>query len=287
LDEEKDARGELRDYILLSFLFSWIVTVPLAASHTGLLAVALPRSLSFLASFGPSLAAVTITYRDGGVSRVRRLLTGLFRWRVNLVWYAVTLFGPATAGAAAILLEAWLRGGPAISMVEGVWPGILPVFLLVLLLGGPLGEETGWRGYALPRLLKRHDPTVSSLLIGVAWWAWHLPLFWVEGSPQSELPLLGFMAQILGTSIIYTWIYRGTGGSVLLPMLFHASGNTAAGFMPFLPLEQTGGSTTAFRLFLLIIWAAASAITLHEASKPRVRASPSPGSQVCSWCRPG
>jgi len=229
-----------------------------------LLSVALPRSLSFLASFGPSLAAVTLTYRDEGAPGARNLLTGLFRWRVNIIWYAVALFGPAAAGAASILMEAWLCGGPAIGIVDGIWPGILPVFLLVLLLGGPLGEETGWRGYALPRLLKRHGSTLSSLFL-----------------------LLGFMAQILGTSIIYTWIYRGTGGSVLLPMLFHASGNTVAGFMPFLPLEQTGGSTAAFRLFLLIIWAAASAITLHDAAKPRGRASPSLGSPVCSWCHPG
>lgn len=93
----------------------------------------------------------------------------------------------------------------------------------------------------------------------------------MEGSPQFELPLLGFMAQMLGTSISYIWRYRGTGGSVLLSMLFHTSGNTLAGFMPFLPLNQTRGTTTAFWLFLLILWATASSVTLHDvaAAKPR------------------
>lgn len=97
---------------------------------------------------------------------MRRLLAGVFRWRVNPVWYAVAFLGPVATGAAAIQMEAWLGGDPAVYTLERFWPTILPVFALVFLFGGLLVEEAGWRGYVLLRLLMRHSPLRSSLFLG-------------------------------------------------------------------------------------------------------------------------
>ena len=182
-------------------------------------------------------------------------------------WYVVALLGPPLVGFAAVAINSLLGGSAPVFPGSGQLAMVLPVFLYVLFLGGPLGEELGWRGYAQPLLQSRFGPLVTSLVLGFVWGLWHLPLFWIGGSVQSEIPLWGFMAQIVGNTLIYTWIHNGTGGSVLMAMLFHASGNTAAFFLPFLPLEQTGGEMGAFLVFLLLLWAVALAVTLRGRSR--------------------
>lgn len=90
------------------------------------------------------------------------------------------------------------------------------------------GGELGWRGYALPRLLARFTPLGASLVLGVLWAAWHLPFALTLGSALDGIPLYWFLPSLMGASILYTWVFNGTGGSVLLAILFHAASNTTA-----------------------------------------------------------
>jgi membrane protease YdiL (CAAX protease family) len=82
-------------------------------------------------------------------------------------------------------------------------------------------EETAWRGFALPRLQKNHSALSASLILGLLWGLWHIPLFLIPGSAQEAYPFIGFILLILPTSILFTWIFNHTKGSVLIAGLFH------------------------------------------------------------------
>ncbi len=113
----------------------------------------------------------------------------------------------------------------------------LPALLVIFLVGGPLAEEPGWRGFALPRLEERFGPLVGTLLLGTLWGLWHLPLFLFTpgyngagtGLVGISLPFLAFVIGEVALAVIFTWVFNNTHGSLLLTMLLHASANTAIG----------------------------------------------------------
>ena len=100
-------------------------------------------------------------------------------------------------------------------------------FVLVVLV---LGEELGWRGYALPKLLERFSPLVASLILGVLWGLWHLPTFYIAGTPQFGQPIIAFLIMTTAYSILLSWVFLHTRGSVLIATLFHGAINVSQGF---------------------------------------------------------
>ena len=100
----------------------------------------------------------------------------------------------------------------------------LVVFVLVA------GEELGWRGYALPALLKRRSPLQASLVLGVLWGVWHLPTFLIIGTPQYGRPFAAFLLMTTAYSVLLSWAWLGTRGSVLIATVFHGSINLSQGF---------------------------------------------------------
>ena len=105
--------------------------------------------------------------------------------------------------------------------------GLVPFFVVPVLTDG-LGEETGWRGFALPRLLDRTGPLPASLFLGVVWAVWHLPLFWTVGRDAYGAPFVIMLVELPAMSVLYTWVFQHTAGSALLAILFHASGNLSS-----------------------------------------------------------
>jgi membrane protease YdiL (CAAX protease family) len=178
-----------------------------------------------IASFGPFLAALVVLPITHGRAGVGTLLRRMVRWRVGPRWYAAAfLLPPTIAGAAAglnVLLGAQARPPAALES----WTGAATFFLLSLLIPGYGGawEEPGWRGYALPALQARRPSLGASLLLGVLVAGWHLPLFVTGDGSWSEL------GSILGATVVLTWVFNGSGGSVLLTMLLHATNNAFAG----------------------------------------------------------
>ena len=100
---------------------------------------------------------------------------------------------------------------------------LLPVILVTDT--GPLGEEFGWRGFALPRLLQRQRPLAAALILGVIWWAWHLPTFFIPALSQSRLSIAIFLVNTVALSVIMTWLYQRTRGDLLLMILVHLAAN--------------------------------------------------------------
>jgi membrane protease YdiL (CAAX protease family) len=97
---------------------------------------------------------------------------------------------------------------------------------------GGLSEEFGWRGYALPRFQARWNALVSSIVLGVIWAVWHLPLWFLAGSSQQGSSFWVFLANMVLTSVLYTWLFNNAKGSILVAVVFHAISNTLVQMFP-------------------------------------------------------
>ena len=155
--------------------------------------------LGLVGLFGPALAAIIVAAVLGGRSGVKALLARAVRWRVGARWYLVALGGPAllalaSAGVAVALdMSASVQVG-AVSILDFV------IFVVVV------GEELGWRGFALPNLLPNRSALAATLILGVLWSAWHLPTFLVPGTPQYRKSIAAFFLMTTAYSVLLGWI---------------------------------------------------------------------------------
>jgi membrane protease YdiL (CAAX protease family) len=172
---------------------------------------------------GPFVAALVVTGLGPGWPAVKDLLGRIARARVPARWYAFAFGLPLLLVAVAVAINTAL-GAPAPTAAQlATWRGLPEPFLFILLFIA-LGEEPGWRGFLLPRLEQRYgSPLRASLVLGAIWAAWHLPLLGTEFPLAHVAP---FLLSVFAASIVLTRLYDGTGGSVLLPMLMHATVNT-------------------------------------------------------------
>ena len=197
------SRHPLIFYFTLAYAISWPLWLlsRLAGGTAGTV-------LLVIGGFGPMIAAAVTLRRSGGslTDWARRIL----RWRVPIAYYAYALALPALIMVLMNLGLAALGTPPDWSAVPGRLPAYLQTFLLTALIFGGQ-EEPGWRGFALPRLQQRHSPLVATLILGLAWGVWHIPLY----GP------IGFVVPLI-LAFFYTWLYNKT-GSVLLCILLHAS----------------------------------------------------------------
>jgi len=227
----------ITSFTLLTFTISWSLWLPQALYSQGYTHTHIP--LWGLGSFGPTIAGIIVLYLLSGTSGLKELWGRLRDWKLPVKWYGFILLFPAALIMVSFLVHHILGGSiPALNLRESL-PLIIPTFLLVLFLGGPLNEELGWRGFMLPRLLAERKPFAASLILGVIWAVWHLPLFWIAGASQEGIPVTWVLLQIMALSVIFTWVYRRTRGSLLVALFFHAALNTTGVFLPILP-EQAG-----------------------------------------------
>jgi membrane protease YdiL (CAAX protease family) len=180
-----------------------------------------------LLATGPTLAALLMMGIIGGWTGTKALLLRLVQWRARPRWYAVILLLPLVIWGGAVMLNVLLGAPvPAVANLVG-WPSLVLGFLLYLVnpLQGPLGEEPGWRGFALPHLQSKWSALVASLILSVFWAGWHLPLIL---SGQIPWPLL---LSIIPLAILFTWVYNGTNGSLFIVLVFHASYDALGDFV--------------------------------------------------------
>lgn len=230
-------------FVALAFASSWICWVPVAAADHGIgFAPSTATSLLvLLGTFGPFCAAATIVARTAGLSGLREFLGQALRWKANPLWYAAALLAPFAIRMAVISVHV-LKGGtfPDLTSIS-MWLAVPSTFIIVLLIGGPTGEEFGWRGFLLQRVQSRLGLLGAALIIGVIQSFWHLPLFFINGTAQSHLPFALFAVRTLALSVISTWLYNGTKRSLLFVLLFHASQNTWPNTLFLLESEGTIG----------------------------------------------
>jgi uncharacterized protein len=171
--------------------------------------------VALFAIAAPTISATILAWVWEGKPGLKILYARLIQWRFGIQWYAFILIG--------IPLLGWLSTlvADATPVFVITTPALAVSIFLNLLYTGPLCEELGWRGYALPRLLKQFNPLAASLILGFFWGVWHLPSFYISSLVQSGLSLPMFLVFGLCTSVMMTWIFHHTGGSVLAAVLFH------------------------------------------------------------------
>jgi len=228
-------RYPLASYFAIAFLFSWIIEVPVALSAQGILPFTIPMPAVAVAvvaaTFGPTVGAFVMTGVTEGKAGMVRLLRRYVQWRVGIPWYVFVLLGiPLIIVLGTIVIPGALASfQPILGPLLIAYP---MAFLLTFFLGGPLGEEPGWRGFALPRLQERNGPLWGSVILGVLWALWHFPLFWSGVWTPPTIPnMIMFTVMITTLTIIMTWVFNHAKGSLLLMMLMHASFNTFANKM--------------------------------------------------------
>jgi membrane protease YdiL (CAAX protease family) len=247
----------LSAFFVLAYAISW--------SSWPLYAVGLMPQMEFL-SCGPLVAAVLVIGLAWGRSGFKAWGRRLIRWRVGWAWYAVALLLPPlmalVAGFANIALGAHASG-----LAEVTWTGLLTVFAVRLVnpLDGPLGEEPGFRGYAVPLLQTGRTPLRAAATLGALASGWHLPLV-VFG----HLGLIGLPSTFVIT-FLYVWLFNRTGGSVLLTLLFHDSqGTFTVGSFGFSGADT--GRAELIYLGVLLVAALAAILLDRDAWRP----SPAP-----------
>jgi membrane protease YdiL (CAAX protease family) len=244
-------------YFAATYLLTWSAWI--AADHVG--SEALRALLVFLGVLVPGALALGFTARTTGGPGVAVLLRRLVAWRVPPRWY---LFAIGYIGAIKLTVAVVHR------IVTGAWPafGATPWYLLLAatlasaLLGGQVGEELGWRGYALPRLTASLGLGRASILLGVVWACWHLPLFFLlDGDTRGQsFPL--YLVQVTALSVAIAWLYAGTQGSLLLVMLMHSAVNNTKDIVPS---ADVGAADSLAWSHSLVAWLTVAALWLCAA----------------------
>jgi uncharacterized protein len=215
-------RHPIITFFVLTYVFTWAIESPLVFLTDSVTATQ-GLVLVILASNVPSAVAIVLTAIVLGRGALRKLLARLLIWRVSPFWYLVVFLGPVALTGGVVLLNS-LMGGPALSLGMTL-VGATIFFAFSVVPGSALGEEIGWRGYVLPRLQSRMSALSAALLIAPIWGLWHLPL-WLTGDPvKTPTFYVAFFAAVFPMSVLLTWVYNSTGGSLLMVVILHATVN--------------------------------------------------------------
>jgi membrane protease YdiL (CAAX protease family) len=254
------ARAFPLKYFVIAFAFTWALWVPAALEARGLIP-SLPVPAQGLGVLGPLVAAVILTAQEGGRAGLRSLLRRIVHWRVAPVWYGVVLLGPVLLYLATLALEVALGGQPpSLGALFGALPTVLIYAALMVVFVG-IGEEVGWRGYALPALQARHGALLASVVLGTMWALWHLPLFFNPDMFYSNMPFVIQLAIQVPMAILFTWVFNSTGGSVLLAILLHSMINASGQLWKVMPeysvepasAAKAAAATTHMNLMFAIV----------------------------------
>lgn len=257
----------------ITFLFSWLLWLPVVILGLPTTSPGTGAVLFWAGGFGPSLVGAIYILASRPRQRPAELIARVSNpSRIGVKWTVVALFFYPLA----FILSVLIAGSFGSGLPEmGGWtaasesPWMVARTMIMILLLGPVSEEIGWRGYALPLLQREHSPIIVSLIIGAVWWAWHIPLFFMEGTLHASQGILsafsaGYLVTVLSYSVWFTWIYSHTRSSILVAILAHFSVNaTIAMASPFEP--------AIFAIATVIL--AAGAFFLHPKSERRVSSS--------------
>ena len=215
-------------YFALACAISWLIWLPLVVIAFGFDAPTLPYH-HFWGALGPCLAAFIVTALTVGRRGINNLVSRMVQWRTGIVWYLLALLGPVFLFLLAVSINSITTGDWSALRQFGSsdeFPrfGILTLWLFHIFTFG-FGEETGWRGFALPRLQQRYNAFVATVILSLFWALWHLPTFFYRPgySSMDLFGIIGWLFSIMMGAVLLTWLYNSTRGSVLIVSLFHGS----------------------------------------------------------------
>ncbi|MBV6402996.1 MAG: hypothetical protein CNIPEHKO_03318 [Anaerolineales bacterium] len=253
-------------FLILAFGISWAVWIPAAlASYDFIRFQINPFLTGLLGAIGPSLAALITTAAYDGRDGFRGLFKRLLTWRIGLQWYLFALAWPVVLSLTKTGISI-LLGSPIPNFSQPPFVNLFPellnatplvflpaFFLQQLLFGSSMGEEFGWRGFALPRLQFKKSSLNASLLLGLIWGTWHLPLWLTKGNLVQDGFIGWHFLELMATALLFTWVYNNTQGSLLLALLFHASIGVTGLFLSSAALHPLIGATLNWGMAGLVI----------------------------------
>ena len=254
--------GSVVKFFLLTFAVTWTcygTAVEIARRSTSSPLSFEVRALVFIGTFAPSLVAVALTAAHGGRRAFGALIGRIFQFNVKARWYLfavsyMVVIKLAAALAHRALLGAWPRFGQES-------PAII---IAAIIFSTPFqsGEEIGWRGYALPRMAESMGFRAASLLLGIIWALWHLPLFFLPGADTYLQSFPVWSLEVVALSVAIAWLYTHVEGSLLLTMLMHSAINQTIGIVPSASAHPTNAFsinvTSVMWLTTALLWISAA-----------------------------
>ena len=257
-------------YFVLAYAISWAIGIPLVLEHQGLMARMLPDWAHYFVAYGPLLSAVIVTWLSEGRDGLNKLSERLTLWKVQPIWWFAA-FSPLIIGAV-IIIGLVLVTGESISIARLGEVNYLPPLgigaLVLWFMTFGIGEETGWRGYALPHLQKNRSALSATLILAVLWALWHLPQFFYLFDPTIAI---GWGLGLFAGAIVFTWLFNSASGSILIVAVWHGCFN-------FISASDAGnGVLAAVVSTLVMVWAVAVIWWFKPenlSSQPKVVSSP-------------
>jgi len=237
-------------FFILTFVITWLLWLPSVINTNLQTMPGILLLLGMFAGFVPSSVGLVMLRQEHGPN-LREYLTDKIKLN-GYYHYLIFLLVFPIHGILTLLFTSSVDQG---FVIENPIPyHFAPiVFLQILLIGGALGEEFGWRGYAQDKLVDRFGQIKGTLVLGLLWSLWHLPLFFMEGTVQSHLPMWQFLLQNTILAYFYTWLYNKTNGNLTLMILLHAVMNTSAAVFPYWQSEIGRYIGLAGLLMILVI----------------------------------
>jgi len=253
-------------FFILAYALSWIIGIPLALRAQGIIKMQIPFSLHYLIAYGPMLSALIVTGITSGCSGLQKLLDQMTKWRIGLSWWLFAASPLFFYFLTASVL--WVIQGKPINLntlgeIDFLPPlGLFSLPLWILTFG--IGEETGWRGFALPRLQKGRSALSATIILWLVWTFWHFPMFFYS-YPLSILP--GFLIGLLAGSITFTWLYNSTRGSVMMTALWHGAFNFTTACVSCKTGISAAAVSTAVMIWAVLIVLMFKTANLSHSSK--------------------
>ena len=243
-------------YFILAYAISWLIWLPGLLSALGLMDFHFdPSAHTFLGAIGPILALVIVTAVNEGGDGVRKLFTETFRQKGRWAWLLGSLLVPLVLMGLAMLLLMLSTGSWQDISTRVVFPNLSLLLIFVILVLAAIGEDIGWRGYALTRFQETYHPFIATLILTVLWLGWHIPTFFFFPLPAELFQQMGLVAifptffSFLIQGITYTWVMNRS-GSVLAVALVHAGFNIGSS----VATQETGGLVLlGFLIFALLV----------------------------------
>jgi membrane protease YdiL (CAAX protease family) len=246
-------------FIAIAFGISWTCWFFVALTGRNIFTELESGIVAVLGGFGPAIAGIIMVYRTNDQAFIRDYWRRVFDLRrIGIIWFLPILFlYPATVLLTFLLTGIELDASPLMEMLQN--PGVLVTTVIFVFIFGPFSEELGWRDYALDWLQARYSAFVSSVILGVIWWAWHLPLLAVVGSflyqnGHDPVFLMGYLYVVIIYSVLFTWVYNNNARSVLAIILLHFSINLTSRIF-VMPAEIfTYNSFILIAVLALVLW---------------------------------
>ncbi len=215
-------------FVLLTYILTWSLEIPTALTKHGYAYINISKGLQTICTLSPGIVALMLTAIYSGKNSLKFLFKAIVKCRIKFKWYIIVMIlGIALCGLSLLIFN-WIAG----QSIKPDSPFNFVFYFILILPLSALWEEIGWRGLLLPILQEKYTSLKASLIIGFIWGLWHLPIF-LALNPYGDKTIIFFLIMFIGCfalSIIATWLFNSTKGSLLICILFHNAINTSAAY---------------------------------------------------------